>query len=125
MTRDDELGALEDVLQDRAVWEQTPADVEQRILSELRSDRPSGSRRPDDDACAEVFLTGTSLMRQARAEGTANCRPRGVELTLDFTGLPSARGPVYRAWLTVGGDGVPIGSFQLPHGSGRVFAHRH
>ncbi|WP_433018159.1 hypothetical protein [Kribbella sp. CA-294648] len=110
MARDDELDEIGDILRSEAVWALLPGDLEQRILGEIRADRVA------------IGLTGTALMPTARAKGTLRQVPDGsLEITLYFTGLPSAKA-VYRAWLGEG-DGADvraIGEFRLSGGKGQA-----
>lgn len=102
MARDDELRGVEDVLRSGAVWAQLPADLEQRVLDELRS--PS----------APIVLAGTALMPAASAEGAVLHLVNGVEISLRFSGIAPAEGFGYQAWLGDGIDVRSIGSFRLP-----------
>lgn len=135
-----EIGRVQGVLADPAVWAEPPLDLQERVVAAIAAEAGSGRRRRrirysllaaaaavvlaagvtvgvqatrDEPVQFAASLTGTQLAPEAAANVTLTKTDSGWRIELNATGLPPRTdGEFYEAWLkSDAGLLVPVGTF--------------
>jgi hypothetical protein len=137
----DDLDAAAALLRDPALWEEPPADLEDRVVGAVAGASATGERRrrsrfklftgiaaavvvvaavaaallvtrsPAPDW--EVAIAGNELSSGARGTVSGWNTPAGTRVAIDVTGLgPAPAGHIYEMWFSAGSIHLSAGTFR-------------